>query len=77
LVVFLKNIKRVKDILIDRYLILECIPIKDVNNLVARRHYEIIDLPASGPQAIIRLSGRLSHIGGKQTSINLLIKIQT
>jgi len=27
-------------------LILKCIRIKDVNNLVARRHYEIIGLPA-------------------------------
>jgi len=50
------------------YLILECIRIKDVNNLVARRHYN-----ASGPQAIIRLSGRLSHNGGEQPSINLLL----
>ena len=44
--------------------------------MVACRHYEIIGLPASGSQAIIRLSGRLSHNDGEQPSINLLILLK-
>jgi len=41
------NIQTADDIWIDGYtLILKCIRIKDVNDLVARRHYEIIGLPA-------------------------------